>query len=59
LREKKSSSPEPSGQNSIKLGANYPWVKGIQVCSNKGPDPLQTKIKGEIVTKMQKWGGII
>jgi hypothetical protein len=26
---------------SIKLGTNYPWVKGIQVCSNKGPVPLQ------------------
>jgi hypothetical protein len=27
--------------NSIKLSTNYPWMKGIQVCSNKGPDPLQ------------------
>jgi hypothetical protein len=27
--------------NSIKLVANCPWVKGIQVCSNKGPCPLQ------------------
>jgi hypothetical protein len=27
--------------NSIKLGTNYPWVKGIQVCSNKEPGPLQ------------------
>jgi hypothetical protein len=26
---------------SIKLGTHYPWVKGIQVCSNKGPGPLQ------------------
>jgi hypothetical protein len=26
---------------SIKLGTNYLWVKGIQVCSNKGPSPLQ------------------
>jgi hypothetical protein len=26
---------------SIKIGTNYPWVKGIQVCSNKGPGPLQ------------------
>jgi hypothetical protein len=25
----------------IKLGTNYLWVKGIQVCSNKGPDSLQ------------------
>jgi hypothetical protein len=30
-----------SRPNSIKLGTNYPWVKGIQVCSNKGPGPLQ------------------
>jgi hypothetical protein len=27
--------------NSIKLGTNYPWVKVIQVCSKKEPDPLQ------------------
>jgi hypothetical protein len=26
--------------NSIKLGTHYPWVKGIQVCSNKGSGPL-------------------
>jgi hypothetical protein len=30
-----------SRPNSIKLGTNYPWVKRIQVCSNKGPGPLQ------------------
>jgi hypothetical protein len=30
-----------SRPNSIKLGTNYPWVKGIQVYSNKGPCPLQ------------------
>jgi hypothetical protein len=30
-----------SRPNSIKLGTNYPWVKGIQVCSNKGPGPFQ------------------
>jgi hypothetical protein len=29
-----------SKPNSIKLGTNYPWVKGIQFCSNKGQDPL-------------------
>jgi hypothetical protein len=23
-----------------KLGTDYPWIKGIQVCSNKGPGPL-------------------
>jgi hypothetical protein len=27
--------------NSIKLGTYYSWMKGIQVCSNKGPGPLQ------------------
>ena len=30
-----------SRPKSIKLGTNYPWVKGIQVCSNKGTGPLQ------------------
>jgi hypothetical protein len=30
-----------SRPNSIKLDTNYPWDKGIQVCSNKGPGPLQ------------------
>jgi hypothetical protein len=30
-----------SWPNSIKLGTNYSWVKGIQVCSNKEPGPLQ------------------
>jgi hypothetical protein len=30
-----------SWPNSIKLATHYPCVKGIQVCSNKGPDPLQ------------------
>jgi hypothetical protein len=29
--------------NSIKLSTNYFWVKHIQVCSNKGPGPLQKK----------------
>jgi hypothetical protein len=27
--------------NSINFGTNLPWVKGIQVCSNKGPGPLK------------------
>jgi hypothetical protein len=30
----------PSRPNSIKLTTDYSWMKGIQVCSNKGP--LQT-----------------
>jgi hypothetical protein len=34
--------------NWIRLGTNYPWMKGNQVCSNKGSGPL----KGEIITKM-------
>jgi hypothetical protein len=25
----------------IKLGTDYLWVKGIQVCSNKGPGSVQ------------------
>jgi hypothetical protein len=29
---------------SIKLGTNYPMVKRIQVCSNKGSGPLQRGI---------------
>jgi hypothetical protein len=34
----KSSSPEPK---LVKLGTYYPWMKGIHVCSIKGPGPLQ------------------
>jgi hypothetical protein len=30
-----------SRPNSIKLGTNYLWAKGIEVCSNKRPGPLQ------------------
>jgi hypothetical protein len=30
-----------SSSNSIKLSTNYPLVKRIQVCSIKGPGPLQ------------------
>jgi hypothetical protein len=26
---------------SIKLGTNYPWVKEIKSCPNKGTNPLQ------------------
>jgi len=25
---------------STNLGTEYPWVKGIKVCSNEGPCPL-------------------
>jgi hypothetical protein len=28
-------------QNSTILGTNYPWVKGIHVCSNEGLGPLE------------------
>jgi hypothetical protein len=31
-----------SKPNSIKLGINYPWVKGILTSSNKGPGSLQS-----------------
>jgi hypothetical protein len=37
-----------SGPKSIKLGTNYPLVKRIQVCSNKGSDPLQRGIITEM-----------
>jgi hypothetical protein len=30
-----------SSPNSIKLGKNYPWMKGVRVCSNKGTGSLQ------------------
>jgi hypothetical protein len=33
----------------MKLGTNYPWVKGIQVCSNIGPGPLQSGDNHKIV----------
>jgi hypothetical protein len=32
-----------SKPNSVKLGTNYPWMKGIQVSSNKGTGPLQRR----------------
>jgi hypothetical protein len=32
-----------SQPNSIKLGTNCPWVREMQVCSNKGPGPLQMR----------------
>jgi hypothetical protein len=41
--------------NSIKLGTNYPYVKGIQVVQIKG----QVIFKREIITKMWKWGVVI
>jgi hypothetical protein len=34
-------SPEPAGQFSIKFGTNLRWLKRIQNCVSKGPDPLQ------------------
>jgi hypothetical protein len=37
---KESSSPEPDGQIQSDL-IQLSWVKEIQVCSNKGPGPLQ------------------
>ena len=30
-----------TGPNSTKLGTEHPWVKEIQICSNKGPHPCQ------------------
>jgi hypothetical protein len=37
-----------SRTKSIKLGTNYPLVKIVQVCSNKGPGPLQRGIITEM-----------
>jgi hypothetical protein len=37
-----------SRTKSIKLGTNYPLVKRIEVCSNKGPGPLQRGIITEM-----------
>jgi hypothetical protein len=39
----------------MKLGTNYLWVKGIQVCSMKEPGPLQ---RGDN-HKNIKMGGVI
>jgi hypothetical protein len=39
---------------SVKLGTYHPWVKRIQVCSNKRPGPLQRGDNHKNV-KM-KWG---
>jgi hypothetical protein len=38
LKKKSSRNSRPV---SIKLGTNHPWGKGIQICINKGPVPLQ------------------
>jgi hypothetical protein len=43
-----------SRPNSIKLDTHHPCVKGIQVCSNKGPGPLQ---KGDNYKNVKmRWG---
>ena len=43
---------------STKLGTMYPWVKGIQVCSNEGRRPFPRKDNYKIVnntlTKFKK-----
>jgi hypothetical protein len=38
------------------LFINYPWVKVILNCSNKGPGPFQ---RGGNKKKEQKWGWVI
>ena len=38
-----------TGTVSTKLGTKYPWVKGIQVCSNEGPRPSQRGDNWEII----------
>jgi hypothetical protein len=39
----------------MKLGINHPLVKGILIVQIKG----QVLFKGEIISKMQKWVGVI
>ena len=42
---------------SFKLGTNYSWVMGIQICSNEGPNPLQ---RGDNHKKAEiGWGHLI
>ena len=38
----------PTGPISTKLGTKYPWVKGIHVCSNEGPNPSPRGDNNEI-----------
>jgi hypothetical protein len=44
-----------SRPNSIILNTNHPWVKRIKFVQIKG----HVLFKGEIITKMKKWGGVI
>jgi hypothetical protein len=41
----------------MKLDTNYPWVKRIQVCSNKEPDLLQSRDNHKKVE--MGWGHLI
>jgi hypothetical protein len=41
LKFKKKIFSRTSRPNSIKFNTNKPWVKEIQVCSNREPGPLQ------------------
>ena len=43
-----------SRPNSNKPGTHYPCVKGINFVQIKG----QILLKGEIIMKMSKWGGV-
>jgi hypothetical protein len=40
----------------IKLETNHPWVKGIQVCSNKGPGPSQREDTCNHKNAKMGWG---
>jgi hypothetical protein len=40
-----------SRTKSIKLSTNFPWVKGMQVCSNKWPGLLQMGDNQKNVTR--------
>jgi hypothetical protein len=41
-----------------RLGTSHSWVKGIQVCSNKGPDPLKREDTCNHNIEME-WGHLI
>ena len=43
-----SSFSRTTGPISTNLGTKYPWVKGINVCSNEGPSPFPRGAKYEI-----------
>ena len=49
-----SSSSEPLEPISTKLGTKHPWVKGVHVCSNRGPCPLLRRDNNELGKNINK-----